>query len=132
MSNPDDDSLFEKLGLTPLVSSNGNSVAIVHKLLKEFVKLPSKDRASLRKWMEIWCNGELHLPAERYKMLGKFQGFRIDEFKSYQSRAYGTIATNWSGRTFVVTALAIKKSDDADQAVINRAARIAAELKLES
>lgn len=131
MSDPDDDSPFEKVGLRRLVSSGGNAVVILIKLLKEFNNFPRKDVANLGKWMNIWCDGELHLPPERFKMLGKVGGYRIDEFKSYQSRAYGTVATNWGGRTFVVTALAIKKSDDADPAILKRAARLAAELDLE-
>ena len=131
MSDPNDDSPFEKLGLIRLVSSGDGAVVMLSKLLKEFGKFPRKDLATLRKWMSIWCDGDLHLPPERFKMLGKFGGYRIDEFKSYQSRAYGTVATNWGGRTFVVTALAIKKSDDADPAILKRAARLAAELDLE-
>lgn len=138
MSDPNDDSRFEKLGLSRLVASGDNAVVILDKLLKEFNNFPRKDVASLGKWMSIWCDGNLHLPPERFKMLGKFGmfenfgGYRIDEFKSYQSRAYGTVATNWRGRTFVVTALAIKKTDDADPAILRRAARLAAELNLET
>ena len=131
MDDKPDDSLFRKLGLRLLVASSGNSVVIVEKLWNDFLRFPRKDLGSLRKWMEIWCDGELHLPAERYKMLGKTGEYRIDEFKSYQSRAYGTVATNWGRRTFVVTALATKKSDNADPAVLKRAARLAAELRLE-
>ena len=131
MREPNDDSPFEEQGLSLLASSGGNAVVILKKLLKEFGKFPRKDQLSLGKWMTIWCDGDLHLPPERFKQLEKVGGYRIDEFKSYQSRAYGTIATNWSGRTFVVTALAVKKSDNADPAVLKRAARLAAELKLE-
>ena len=131
MDDQPDDSPFRKLGLRLLVSSGSNAVVILEKLWKDFSKFPRKDLASLAKWMNIWCDGELHLPPERYKMLGKIGEYRIDEFKSYQSRAYGTIATNWDGRTFVVTALATKKSDDADPAVLKRAARLATELRLE-
>ena len=131
MEDQSDDSLFREIGLKVLVSSSENSVVILEKLWKEFSKFPRKDQVSLAKWMTIWCDGEHNLPPERYKMLGKFGEYRIDEFKSYQSRAYGTIATNWLGRTFVVTALDTKKSEDADPAVLKRASRIATELKLE-
>lgn len=131
MEDQSDDSPFQKLGLKVLVSSGGNSVVILEKLWKEFLKFPRKDQLSLAKWMKIWCDGGLHLPPERYKMLGKFGEYRVDEFKSYQSRVYGTIASNWSGRTFVVTALDTKKSDGADPAVFKRVVRLATELKLE-
>jgi hypothetical protein len=131
MDNQPDESRFREKGLKLLVSDSGRAVVIVDKLWKDFGKFPRKDQASLTKWMAIWCAGEHQLPAERFKMLDRIGEYRIDEFKSYQARAYGTVATNWGNQTFVITALAIKKTDDADSAVIKRAGRIAAELELE-
>ena len=126
------DSKLKAMGLKLLVSSRGSSVMIVEKLWKDFTKkFPREDQRSLVRWMKIWCDGDNPLPPERFKMLCKEKGFRIDEFKSYQSRAYG-VATNVLGdRDFVVTAIDLKKRDDADAAVIKRAARLAEEVGLE-
>jgi hypothetical protein len=127
-----DESKLKALGLRLLASSNGSSVAIVEKLWKYFTKkFPRQDQRSLVRWMKNWCDGEHHMPPERFKMLSKENGYRIDEFKSYQSRAYG-VATSISGkRIFVVTELDLKKQDVADPAAIKRAARLAEDIGLE-
>jgi hypothetical protein len=131
MNDRSDESRYRALGLKLLVSSGGSSVVIVEKLWKEFAKLPREDQRKLVRWMGHWCDGEHQLPPEKFKILGKFGNFRIDEFKSYQSRAYGVAATILSARTFVVTAVDLKKKDDADPAVIKRAARLATELRMD-
>lgn len=131
-----DDSQYEAMGLKVLASVRGSSVVILEKLWKDFTKFPREDQRTLLRWMRIWCTGEHHIPPEKFKILDKISGYRIDEFKSYQCRAYGTVATIGSDEAFVVTAfvvtaLDVKKKDLANPAVLKRAARIALELKLE-
>ena len=126
-----DDATLAKFGLSTLTRRSGGAVAIVARLRKDWVKGAAKDIVSIERWMQHWCDGR-DLPPERFKVnLRRGEGIRIDEFKSYQLRAYGFSLTIGDKKLFVVTALDIKKKDKASNDVLDRAERLARELRSE-
>lgn len=105
---------------------------IVEKLEKEFSNAPAKDRISMERWMQFWCEGRSLTP-EKFKVnvrRDKVKGIRIDEFKSYQLRAYGYSLTVGDKKVFVVTATDIKKKEKADPTALDKAVRIASSVDL--
>lgn len=127
-----DDSSLAKRGLVVLVRQGGGVVVIVEKLEKEFSNAPAKDRISMERWMQFWCEGRSLTP-EKFKVnvrRDKVKGIRIDEFKSYQLRAYGYSLTVGDKKVFVVTATDIKKKEKADPTALDKAVRIASSVDL--
>ncbi len=125
------DSTLAGYGLSVLVRHGGGAVVIVRKLRKEYDNASTQEIVSIERWMEHWCDGR-DLPPERFKLnLRRNQTARIDEFKSYQLRAYGFSVTVAAKKLFIVTAIDIKKQNKASTEVLDRAERLAKELKVE-
>lgn len=122
---------LKRFGLAVVVRRGGGVVAIRTKLRKDYDRGAGRDIVSIERWMEHWCDGRDLLP-ERFKVnLRRKGGVRIDEFKAYQLRAYGFSTTVGDKKLFVITAVDIKKQNRASADVLDRAERIALELKAE-
>ncbi|MBO9710468.1 MAG: hypothetical protein J7521_19880 [Caulobacter sp.] len=111
-----------------VVEGDGRRVVMSGGLDKDYRKIATKDKASLRRWMENWCGDvEGAMPDTRMKAQERFSDVKgrtvlIIAFKSYQARLYGFIRRVAERDTFFVTAIdPDKKDDDADPKVLKRA-----------
>jgi hypothetical protein len=97
-------------------------------LEKEYRKIATKDKATLRRWMELWCDDvDGAIPDTRLKAQHRYadaqgRNVLIFAFKAYQARLYGFIREIEGKLTFLITAAdSDKKDDGADQKVLDRA-----------
>lgn len=107
------------------------SVAFNDKEWKLFQEANPKGRAQVEAVMRAWCRfGPKDLPNAKFRFEKHFQkggkSARIDAFKGWQVRFYGTTAQIGGKPMFLVTGSdTAKKRDPADQATLDAAGRAA-------
>lgn len=107
------------------------SVAFDDKLWKSFGKAPEKGKAQIEAIMKMWCRfGPSDLPESKFKFQDRYEkggkGVRIDEFKGWQVRFYGTTVEVDGKPMFLVTGADLaKKRTRADPDILNAAGKAA-------
>lgn len=99
-----------------------------------FNKVDAKARSQLEAAMRTWCRfGPLDIPDSKFKFEERFKkggkNIRIDAFKGWQVRFYGTtIIVNGKSVFLITEADLAKKQDAAKRAKLENAAEVASKL----
>jgi hypothetical protein len=111
------------------------SVAFDDKLWRMFCNAPDKGRAQIEAVMRMWCRaGPANIPSQKFKFQEHYQkagkSVRIEEFKGWQVRFYGTTVEVDGKPMFLVTGADLsKKRTKADPDILKAAGKAAYDLK---
>jgi hypothetical protein len=126
---------LQAIGCKELAASRAVRVVILDVALAEFESLEDAKKARLVRIMELWCDNHRLTPEQFNANEGREQkgniNIRIQAFKAYKVRLYGSVTHIDGCKTFVISTVdAAKKQDKADVRMLERAKKRASEVEL--
>lgn len=114
------------------------SVAFSNRYWKMFNKVEAEARSQLEASMKTWCRfGPVDMPNSKFRFEGRSKkngkSIRIDAFKGWQVRFYGTTIHVNGKSMFLVSGVDLsKKRDDAKKTKLDNAFEVASKLLIEA